>query len=212
VALPYLVDSLDAVPEPFRGEYAEFEGKFQLKVDGLDDNSGLISALRKERAARADLEKTMKAWVSIGSSPDDIKALIAERETEAAELRTAEREARTAAGITGALSKARATAEGLALLPTALADRVKIETIDGKRVVSILSADGKTPMVGATFDTLVRETVKSFPSLFEGTGGGTGASVRTMPSTSHTISRTQFDSLSPQEKSARVRDGWSIHD
>ena len=49
--LQLVIDKLDAVAEPLRELYTEKEGKFHLNVTGVEDTSGLKSALQKERDA-----------------------------------------------------------------------------------------------------------------------------------------------------------------
>lgn len=91
------------------------------------------------------------------------------------------RQAIISTSLTNALTKADATAEGLSALPKLIADRVKLDFDEnGVATQSILDADGKTPMVGsgagglATFDDLVQEAIKSFPSLFKANNSGGG--------------------------------------
>lgn len=74
--LAYAVESLDAVPEPLRAAYTEKDGKFVLAVDGLEDTSGLKSALEKEREARKGLEAQTKRWAGLGKTPDEIAELV----------------------------------------------------------------------------------------------------------------------------------------
>ncbi|WP_089177140.1 hypothetical protein [Bosea sp. AS-1] len=86
--LKLTVDTLDGVAETLRDFYEERDGKFALKVEGLEDTSGLKTALEKERKAARDHEKTAKAYRELGLSPEEIKALAEERtkrEREAAE-------------------------------------------------------------------------------------------------------------------------------
>lgn len=85
MALKLTVDSLDSVPEALHGEYEEHDGKFRLKVDGLEDTSGLKSALDKERKAAKDLAAKMKRWESLGKSDEEIAELIAAQEKAAEE-------------------------------------------------------------------------------------------------------------------------------
>ncbi|MEQ8332309.1 hypothetical protein [Nisaea sp.] len=55
--LPAESDSLDAVPEAARAFYVETgDGRFHLDAEGVEDVSGLKSALEKERAARRELK------------------------------------------------------------------------------------------------------------------------------------------------------------
>ncbi len=76
---PTGVESLDAVPEPYRALYAEGEGGYRL--DGALaqrlDVSGLTSALEKERKAAREAERQLKAWTALGRGPDEIAGLIA---------------------------------------------------------------------------------------------------------------------------------------
>lgn len=102
--------------------------------------------------------------------------LIADRDAS----RASERSAVVGERVLGALTKAGATAEGSELLPERLAGRIKFETVDGKRVLKIMQADGETPMAGsgadgvATIDDLVKEATTKYPSLFKGKGGSGG--------------------------------------
>lgn len=66
MALPLHTDTLESVPEPFRSEYSEADGKFHLNVDGLD---GLKSALHKER-------DTNKAIKQLGKTIEEIVAAL----------------------------------------------------------------------------------------------------------------------------------------
>lgn len=94
--------------------------------------------------------------------------------------KASERSAIVGERVLGALAKANATQEGTDLLPERLAARIKFETVDGKRVLKILSDDGATPMAGtgadgtATIDDLVKEAMTKYPSLFKGSGAGGG--------------------------------------
>lgn len=78
--LKLVIDKIEDVEEPFRALYEAKDGKFHLKVDGIEDTSSLHSALRSERASRANLEKKVKAWESLGKSDEEIKTLIAQAE------------------------------------------------------------------------------------------------------------------------------------
>src|SRR5690606_9273044 len=114
--------------------------------------------------------------------------------------------------VMGALTKAKATAEGVDLLTERLGKRIHFETVDGKRKIQIMQADGSTPMAGsgadgaATFDDLVKEAVKTWPSLFEGSGaGGSGAPNKGGKPGDKTITRAEFDKLGPIERAAIVK-------
>jgi hypothetical protein len=145
----------------------------------------------------------------------------AELEAELSASRTSERSAIIETSVIGALTKAGVTEEGLDLLPERLAARIHLETVDGKRVLKIMQADGESPMAGAgkdgmaTFDDLVKEAGTKWPSLFKGSGnsgsgkqpgngGGAGGS--------KTITRAEWDKLSPADKQAKHRDGFKVID
>lgn len=57
--LPITVDSLDSIDESARSFYVEADGKYRLDVDGLEDTSGLKSALEKERTASKDAKRKL---------------------------------------------------------------------------------------------------------------------------------------------------------
>lgn len=80
MALKLIVDSLDGIPEALHGEYTEKDGKFVLAVDGIEDTSGLKSALDKERKTAKELEKKVKRWESLGKTDEEIAALLASHE------------------------------------------------------------------------------------------------------------------------------------
>lgn len=117
--------------------------------------------------------------------------------------------------VGSALAKQKATTSGLSLLPNVLGSRVQLEFgDDGKETISILEADGKTPMVGngpnglATFDDLVKDAVKNFPDLFEGSGaggGGTSSKTNAGGAGGKTITRAEFYALGPMEKAAKAK-------
>lgn len=64
MALKVTVPSLDDVSEDFRGLYVEKNGMFHLDVEGMEDTSGLKSALEKERKARREAEQRAKLALS----------------------------------------------------------------------------------------------------------------------------------------------------
>lgn len=59
MALKLVLDTLDGLDEGQKALYVEKDGKFHLDVDGLEDTSGLKSALQKERERARDFEKKL---------------------------------------------------------------------------------------------------------------------------------------------------------
>lgn len=175
MTLKLTVDALDGVDEKFRDLYAKADdGKFRLKVDGIEDTRGLKSALEKEREAA----KEAKKYKDLGLTPEEIAELKAARDkseeekakaagdfeglrkkmteqwdgekkgllAQIAALSESEHSAVVTNGLMAALTEASATKEGVELLSKQLRERAKIETVDGKRVVKIFDEDG-TPML-----------------------------------------------------------------
>lgn len=66
MTLELIVESLDKIPEALKNEYIKGEdGKFRLNVTGVEDVSGLKSALQKERDAVKELKAKYAAYDGI---------------------------------------------------------------------------------------------------------------------------------------------------
>ena len=76
-----------SLPEGIRGLYEEKDGAFVLSVDGIEDTSGLKSALEKERRARSEYERAARQYQGLGKSPEEIAELVrAQEDTEKSRL------------------------------------------------------------------------------------------------------------------------------
>jgi hypothetical protein len=194
---------------------------------GLGKSADEIAALVAEKEAAAE-EALKKAGKHDQILADKLAQAARERKEEADALR-AERDAANADArqaivetrVTTALTKAKATQEGLDLLAERLGKRIKVEMVNGKRVTSIMQADGETPMIGsekdgsANFDDLVKEAVKTYPSLFEGTGaGGSGTDQKNQrrDAGAKTITLADFHALGPIERAAKMKEGFKVVD
>src|SRR5262245_21998910 len=82
MAKKYQVDSLDDVPEADRALYVEKDGKFVLDVEGLEDVSGLKSALQREREASRKARDELKGLGERYKDLDPEKAREALRQLE----------------------------------------------------------------------------------------------------------------------------------
>lgn len=71
------LDTLDGVDEALRPLYEEADGKFRLKVEGVEDTSGLKSALDKERKAARTAAASEARWKALGKTPEEIEDLLA---------------------------------------------------------------------------------------------------------------------------------------
>jgi len=68
------IDDLSAVDEKVQGFYEKADnGKFRLKVKGVEDVSGLKSAYQKTKENLGMTEKELKAYKSLGMTPEEIK-------------------------------------------------------------------------------------------------------------------------------------------
>ncbi|MGJ5032347.1 hypothetical protein ACQR1I_36300 [Bradyrhizobium sp. HKCCYLS2038] len=253
--LELIVEDINTVPEPFRGEYAEKDGKFHLAVNGLTNLYAPREALTKANREAAERRHALTAWETAvggrsvedvqtliadidsgkfakgGKSKEEFDAILAQHKTASEKtLKAAQDERDTAYNVArkalvdgelkSALAAAKATKTGLAMLPKLLGDRIELTFENGEAVRKILAPDGKTPMVGngpdgyATLDDLMKDVVKSFPDLFEGSGagggggpvkpgGGSGGGVKTW-------TRAEFDAASPKDRAARMNEGYQI--
>lgn len=85
-----VVESLDAVPENLRELYVEADGKYRLDAEGVEDVSGLKSALEKERDAAKKAAAALKRFEGI--DPDEFQRFKqTAEEAEAAKLSEVER-------------------------------------------------------------------------------------------------------------------------
>ena len=181
----------EGLEEGFRELYTEKDGEYILGVEGLEDTSGLKSALEKERADRAKYEKDVKEWAKFGKTREEIQKLIEqaaeaerkelERKGEWDKLReqlvqkhTAELEAKNKElaekdkAISAYLIDSRAT-EAIAkndgnarLLLPHVKGRCRVVNENGKYSVQVLTPDGSAPMVDSSGNPLsIEDFVKS---------------------------------------------------
>jgi DNA-binding transcriptional MerR regulator len=167
--------------------------------------------LESQRKAQEESDKKAGNFDAILKQHQDKWA--AEKKTLEEQVNAAtasEREAVVGERVAGALAKLGATEEGIELLPDRLAGRIKFETVNGKRVLKIMQADGETPMAGsgadgtATIDDLVKEATTKYPSLFKassGSGGGKEPDVKN-PGGSGVSKKSDFKS--EKERAAYV--------
>lgn len=152
MSLPAVTESLDAVPEAARAFYVESEdGSYRLDADGVEDVSGLKSALEKERAARKALKAELDRVAETEATADN------------------EGEARLRAALVTAEARAAILAEGgiPELLLPVLAPRLTLSDSDGEIAVTVADAEDTTardlvlelqasPVYGRAFDNPAR--------------------------------------------------------
>lgn len=139
-ALKLVIDSLDGIDDAVKALYVEDNGKFKLDVDGIEDTSGLKTALQKERGEREKLEKQVKRWQKLGKTEDEIAALVEERAR-------AEEEKAAEAGQWDKLKaqmneKHQADLQQADEKVSAMRKRLEAELIDAKAIAAIAAAKG----------------------------------------------------------------------
>jgi len=78
--LKITAEEFGKLDESIQGLYEDKDGEYILSVDGIEDNSGLKSALEKERKRARELEKTVRAYEGVGMTPEEIAELVKARE------------------------------------------------------------------------------------------------------------------------------------
>ena len=71
--------------EGIRELYTEKDGGFVLSVEGIEDTSGLKSALTKERDLAKEYKKQVAAWEALGKKPEEISEILKQLEKQKAE-------------------------------------------------------------------------------------------------------------------------------
>ncbi|WPZ36256.1 hypothetical protein T8K17_08910 [Thalassobaculum sp. OXR-137] len=174
--LPAYVDNLDALPEAVRAHYVETEdGRWRLDAEGVEDVSGLKSALEKERAERKALkvelaardgveEAPAESEVAPEPEPEPVPAASEPDRAAALEARLLEAEARAA------IQAAHGVPE---LLLPVVVSRLSVAQ-DGS--IAAATGDGTTLSVAELVETLRADPV--YGRAFDASGkGGSGAPV-----------------------------------
>ena len=226
MALKLTLDSLDGVDEAHKALYVEQDGKFKLAVDGLEDTSGLKSALEKERKARREAEQ--RAKLALGE--DELEEFERLR-AEAAKARGAEdivnqlkvRHAKEVEAKDKAAQAYRSMLEKTVLESTAsklLAEHkgnVGLLMPHIQSALRVEEADGQfqvVPANAASLEEVVTGLKATFPAAFADSGhsgsgavggGGGGAKGRT-------ITRAQYDQMTPEDRTSHFKAGGQITD
>ena len=98
------------------------------------------------------------------------------------------------------------------MLPKILGDRIELKFENGEPVRRILAADGKSTMIGtgsdgfATLDDLMKDVVKTYPDLFEGSGAGGGGAPHKNGGGGGglTMTEAEFNALPAKDRAAKA--------
>ena len=229
--LKYEVDKLDDVAENLRGMYAESEGKFRLKVDGLEDTGALKRAkeheskARKEQSERARLAEERLAELESQSAAAIAEAARKGGDVAALEKSWQEKMDKATAKLAGELSArdsivrnltvgntAQAIAADLAvqgsskaLLPH-IERRLTMEMRDGQPVVVVLDASGKPR--ASTVDELKAEFQADpafAPLIVASNASGGGGTSGKGGGGGHSLPKTIGECKTPAEKVAWLK-------
>lgn len=226
MALKLTLDTLDGVDEAIKALYVEQDGKFKLAVDGLEDTSGLKSALEKERKARREAEQRAKlalsdeemeeverlrAEAARAKGADEIVNQIKARHAKELEARTKETQAYRAhlekTMLESTASKLLAEHKGnVGLLMPHIQAALRVEEADGQFQV--------VPASAASLEEVVTGLKATFPAAFSDSGhSGSGASGgHAGAGGAKTMTRTQFNGLTPQAQYEHIRAGGKLTD
>lgn len=215
MALKLTLDNLDGVDEAIKPLYVEHDGKFKLAVDGLEDTSGLRSALEKERKARREAEQRAKLALSDeemeeverlrseaarAKGADEIVNQIKARHAKELEARTKEVQAYRAhlekTVLESTASKLLAEHKGnVGLLMPHIQAALRVEEADGQFQV--------VPANAASLEEVVTGLKTTFPAAFSDSGhSGSGAIGGGGGGTGRTMKLSDFNNLAPKEQAA----------
>lgn len=74
--LKLIVDKIEDVAEAFRDLYEPKDGKWHLKVEGIEDNTQIKADLRKATNEAATRRKAVEKWEKLGKTPEEIEELL----------------------------------------------------------------------------------------------------------------------------------------
>lgn len=227
MALKYMVESLDGVDEAVRGLYVEQDGKYRLAVDGIEDAYVPKSNFIKERDARRAAEEKAKKALSDedaeeferlrqladkGRNTDEIltrwKEKAAKEQAASQEALKAERAKRAQREMEIAARELIAQHKGNPkLLMRHVLDELRTEELDGEITIA--------PVRATSLDEIMANFKKDsdFAAAFYDSGkSGGGATGGGAGGRGHTITRAQYDQMTPEDRTSHFKAGGQITD
>lgn len=228
MALNLVVDDIEAVAEGLRSEYEEKEGKWHLKVEGLEDTSGLKKQrdelLAEKKAAQAKAkeaeELARKAAEENARKTGDLKTLEESLNTKfSSQISELQEQVKTRDGMILGGKKDSLIAElsGMFVNPAVaklmLTNLVHVEYGEGGAIVQKFTGlDGKPVTTDPQEFAKHLSGVKDFAPLIKAsnaTGGGANGSGNGNGG-ANTISRSQFAQLSPGQQMDHIKAGGKV--
>ena len=206
--LKFTIDTLDGIDTTLHNFYEKTDSGYKLKVEGIEDNNGLKTALQKERESNKTAKQRLAELENLQNEAEE-KRLAEKSEFEKLWKSEKESKLETAQKL-NELTRKIAEKEGMVLVKNISAelttDATEREIIE-RFAKDFLEYEGDS----AKFNKDTKE-VKEFLSKFvknkaSGTGdngnNGTGGAVKTMP-------RSKFSGLNPVEQSKFFADGGTL--
>jgi len=225
------LDTIEGLEDGVKGLYEEKDGKFRLKVDGLPDVSGLKKKLDElmdeskaaKRKAKEIEEAAERERAEALAKSGDVESLRKSYDEKFGKTKTEyetqiqnyqQQLQRLTVGQTATTLAAELAIPGSApvLLPHIQA-RLSMEIRDGQPVTVVMSADGKPSAM--TIEELKTELSANpaFAPIIaasKAAGGGASGSGNGGGAAKKTVTRSQFDSMTPSAKSEYVKSGGTI--
>ena len=194
------VPTLDNLPAEIAACYSPDEaGGYRLK---LDDEAGLLAALKRERESRKLAEQSAKDASAIVNEQEAAfrhRLAKVEAERDAAQRIAAAMRSRTLETTI----RERAKASGMHDAAVADAFRAARELFDVDAAGEIVAKDGK-----ATIDRFFEAAKEASPHWYPMTGSGGGAAHASgQGGSNYVMNRHSFDGLPPAQRAALLRDG-----
>lgn len=232
MSLKYEIDSVDGLDETISSLYDKTEsGKYRLKVEGIEDTSGLkrkvdeLLAEKKSAAqkAREAEESARQAVEEAARKSGDVAALenswqekyakvIGEKDSELSALRGSLNKM-LVDNVAVSLANELAVQGSSAILIPHIKARLDVDTTGGEPKTIVLGTDGKRSAL--TVDELKAEFAanQAFAQVLAGskaTGGGASGGNGSGGGAVKTVTRSQFDQMNAHERMEHVKSGGKI--
>jgi hypothetical protein len=205
MAIEFEVADISGVDEEIRSAYVEKDGKFILDPDRYHElraapliakNKELLSEKKKLAEAKAEVERLKKG------AETDVEKVAAEKEQRIAILENQVREYSIWTPVQELAVKHGAKADSLEALTTLLRVQNRFDLEDGKLVYKDRDGYTTTTKPARAFETYLRD---EFPWAFEASkAAGSGAQNGSRGSSSRTVSRDAFNSMTQEQRDKAI--------
>jgi tyrosyl-tRNA synthetase len=211
--LKFEIDSIDAVDESLRSFYTEHEGKYRLKVEGIDPADELKKALNSERSSSKEA-KTRLAELERQKQEDDERRLAEKQEFE--KLWQSEKQAKSQTLVElETLKKSIADKErneaALRIAGSLTRDTKRAELLKKEALNYVqISPDGIVFADGMDDEKLKQKLIADYPFLIDGNQSSGGNSKGSTSGGVSQINRDDFTKLAPAKQMEYLRSGGKV--